>query len=219
MTSVSAELGQEIADVLKLAHAGDRIADAPRLEIGDRQRQQMAEQPRPELDVDAVGRVGEQIGAQRCRGWSRRAAIATRPMTSTSSVLMLRCTSTLSMTTWKNSGETSAKSWRKNEATSTSLSKPAVFVDRAQKPGDVEPAREIGERCAARHQDEPAVPDGFELGPRHQRRVAGESGAWTRILSSPALPSSRKPPSRKDGDSRQWRTGEPLPVGLSRSGP
>ena len=35
---------------------------------------------------------------------------------------MLRCTSTLSITTWKNSGETSAKSCRKNEATSTSPS-------------------------------------------------------------------------------------------------
>ena len=35
----------------------------------------------------------------------------------------MRLASTLSMTTWKNSGETSAKSWRKNEATRTSPSR------------------------------------------------------------------------------------------------
>ena len=56
--------GEEIADVLQLAHPRHGIADPPRLEIGHRQRQQMAEQPRAQLDVDAVGRVREQIGAQ-----------------------------------------------------------------------------------------------------------------------------------------------------------
>ena len=49
--------------------------------------------------------------------------IATRPSTSTSSVLSERCTSTLSMTTWKNSGETSPNNCRKNDATSTSPSR------------------------------------------------------------------------------------------------
>ena len=49
--------------------------------------------------------------------------MATRPITSTSSVLSERCTSTLSITTWKNSGETSAKICRKNDATSTSPSR------------------------------------------------------------------------------------------------
>ena len=48
---------------------------------------------------------------------------AMRPITSTSSVVKPRCTSTLSMTTWKNSGETSANSWRKKDATSTSVKK------------------------------------------------------------------------------------------------
>src|SRR5216683_5543155 len=50
-------------------------------------------------------------------------AMATSPITSTSSVLSVRCTSTLSITTWKNSGETRAKSWRKNEASRTSPSR------------------------------------------------------------------------------------------------
>ena len=47
--------------------------------------------------------------------------MATRPTTSTSRVLKDRWTSTLSMTTWKNSGETRANSCRKNDATNTSL--------------------------------------------------------------------------------------------------
>ena len=47
--------------------------------------------------------------------------IAASPITSTWSVLRLRCTRTLSITTWKNSGVTSAKICRKNEATRTSV--------------------------------------------------------------------------------------------------
>src|SRR4029453_11407121 len=47
--------------------------------------------------------------------------VATRPTTSTSRVLKARCTSTLSMTTWRNSGEIKANSCRKNNATSPSL--------------------------------------------------------------------------------------------------
>ena len=76
------------------------------------------EQPGTELHIDAVGRVREEIRAQ-TRIVSNMPT-ATRPRMSTSSVLMLRCTSTLSITTWKNSGETSAKSCRKKDATSTS---------------------------------------------------------------------------------------------------
>ena len=48
--------------------------------------------------------------------------ITTSPMTSTSSVVSPRCTSTLSITTWKNSGLTSANSCRNSEIVSTSPS-------------------------------------------------------------------------------------------------
>src|SRR6185312_5912157 len=56
--------GQEIADVLQFSHPRHGIADAACLEIGHRQRQQVMEQPRTELDVDPVGGVREQIGPQ-----------------------------------------------------------------------------------------------------------------------------------------------------------
>ena len=57
--------GQELADGFQLAHAGHGIAHAARLEIGERQPQEMAEQVRAETDIDARGGVGEDIGAQR----------------------------------------------------------------------------------------------------------------------------------------------------------
>ena len=79
--------GEEVADVLQLAHPRHRIADAARLEVGQRQGQQVAEQPRAELDVDAVGGVGEQIGAQDAQHGLERRRSPTRPITSTSSVV------------------------------------------------------------------------------------------------------------------------------------
>jgi hypothetical protein len=36
MTSVSAETGEKVADIFKLAHARNRVADPSRFEIGDR---------------------------------------------------------------------------------------------------------------------------------------------------------------------------------------
>src|SRR5262249_61580290 len=57
--------GEKITDVLQLADARHGIADTPRLEIRDGQRHQMSEQPSAELDIDAIGRMREQIGAQR----------------------------------------------------------------------------------------------------------------------------------------------------------
>jgi len=57
--------GEEAADVLQLAHAGDRVADAARLEVRERQAHQVAEQARAEFDVDAAGGVAEDVGAQR----------------------------------------------------------------------------------------------------------------------------------------------------------
>ena len=121
---------------------------------------------------------------------------------------MLRCTSTLSMTTWKNSGETSANSCRKNEATSTSPSRRRYLwiAPRNQvmskRRDEIGRARRAGSSARA----------GRPRPPRTRRASsaagAATSGAWTRTLSSPALPSSRKPPSRSAaiaGQRRAWR--------------
>lgn len=56
--------GQEVPDVLQFAHARDRVAHPPRLEIRQRQRQQMPEQARAKLDIDAAGGVRKHIITQ-----------------------------------------------------------------------------------------------------------------------------------------------------------
>ena len=116
--------GEEIADVLELAHP--RHACRRRAAPGNRRAAGRAD-----------GGRAARPARHRCGSWcarrDRSAAspstaskieIVTSPSTSTSRVLRPRWTSTLSMTTWKKSGVTSAKSCRKNEATSTSLSRP-----------------------------------------------------------------------------------------------
>src|SRR5436309_3393770 len=59
-----ARAGEEIADVFQLTHSRDRIAGAPRLEIGDGQCDEVAEQARAKLDIDTTRRVREHVGAQ-----------------------------------------------------------------------------------------------------------------------------------------------------------
>ena len=66
----------------------------------------------------------------------------------------------------------------------------AVLVDGAHEPGDVEAARQVGQRAALGHQHQAPAPDRFQL---LRASVAGAAscGAWTSNLSSPILPSSR----------------------------
>ena len=93
-------------------------------------------------------------------------------MISTSSVVRPRWTSTLSITTWKNSGETSAKSCRKNEADQHLAEQPAVLVHRLQEPGDVEAPRQLAERGAPRHQHQAPGPARLEIGAAQNLRTA-----------------------------------------------
>ncbi len=101
------------------------------------------------------------------------------------------------MTTWKNSGETSANSCRKNEATSTSPSSRRYLWIAPQEPGDVEPAREIGERGARRviRTSSPLQP-ASKLGLASSRPGAATSGLDQDLVLGLTLPRSRKPPSR-----------------------
>ena len=116
------------------------------------------------------------------------------------------------MTTWKNSGETRANSCRKNDATSTSprrcrylwiaprnqvMSKRRVMLRQAGAPG---------------HQDQPAVPDREELGPRHQ----GGPGRLRRLdqdLVLGGLGEHHEAAVAQRRDGGQGRVGKPRPVG------
>ena len=122
--------------------------------------------------------------------------IASRPMTSTSRVLKARCTSTLSMTTWKNSGETRANSCRKNDATSTSLRRwrylwiaPRNQVMSNRRVMSDNPARRVI-RISPPSQTARSSARVIKAG-------RGASGDWTKTLSSAALATTRNPPSRR----------------------
>ena len=56
--------GQEAADVLQFPHPGDGLADPARLEIGQRQAENVAEQAGAQFHVDLAGGVREEVGAQ-----------------------------------------------------------------------------------------------------------------------------------------------------------
>ena len=92
----------------------------------------------------------------------------------------------------------------------------AVFVDRAQEPGDVEAAGEVRQAGAPRHQIEAAVPDRDELGPRHQvgprrqRRLDQDL-----VVAGLAEDQEAAVAQRRDGG--QGRRGEPRPVGPARA--
>ena len=51
--------GEKAADRLQFANARDRLSGRPGLEIAHRQVQEVREQALAELDVHAIGRVGE----------------------------------------------------------------------------------------------------------------------------------------------------------------
>ncbi|MBB4327756.1 hypothetical protein GGE32_001596 [Rhizobium leguminosarum] len=55
---------QKCADRFKFSNAGDRLAGGSRLEILQRQPQEMMEQSLAELDIDPVRRVSQRIGPQ-----------------------------------------------------------------------------------------------------------------------------------------------------------
>ena len=69
---------------------------------------------------------------------------------------------------------------------------------------------------APRHQDEAAVPHGFELGPRHQRRPLAIRRLDEDLVLA-RLAEQQKPAVAQGGDSRQGRAGQPVPSRLRDS--
>jgi hypothetical protein len=75
----------------------------------------------------------------------------------------------------------------------------------------------IGESRPLRHQYEPAIPHGFELGPGHHRRLLAIRRLDDDLVVT-GLAEQQKAPVAQDGYSGQWRTGKPLPRGLQATG-
>ena len=131
----------------------------------------MPKQAGTQLDVDPIGGVRENVGPEDADDASNK-VMATRPSNKTSSVPRLRCTTTLSIMTWKKRGEIRPKIWSKNEANRTSRQNPAIFVDRLNEPGDVEFPGQVAQRGAPGNQDQAPVPTGLEFGATEELRSA-----------------------------------------------
>ena len=84
-----------------------------------------------------------------------------------------------------------------------------VFMNGAKEPGDVESAREVRQRRPPRHQDEPAIPNGLELGPRHQRGPRRQRGLNEHLVLA-HLGEEEKPTVLENRDPRQRGLVEPL---------
>ena len=203
--------GDELADVLELAHAGDRVADAARLEIGDRQRDEMAEQPGPQLDVDAVGRVRKQVGAQ---GSENRLEHADSHESEDQDVE--RAQAAMHQHLVDHDLEEQRRDQREElqeERGGHNLGEHRpVLADGAHEPGDVEAARKIRQACAACHQDQAAAPNGLELFACHRLRALLSRALHQHLVSSGAA-QDQEAAVEEHGDARQRSRGQPLPAG------
>src|SRR5260370_13507032 len=125
-----------------------------------------------------------------------KSEIATKPMISTSSVLDARCTSTLSMTTWKNSGETRPSSCRNSNPSSGSRRR-CRYLWIAPR-NQVMSNRRVMSDNAARRVIRISRPSQTARSSLRVIKVGrGSSGHCTSTLSSAALATNRNPPSRR----------------------
>ena len=197
--------GQEAADVLQLSHPRHRIARATGLEIGERQRHQMPEQARPQLDVDAVGGMREDIGAQAAEN-----GLEDRDGDEADHQDVERGQSVMGQDLVDHDLEEERRYEREDlqeKRGDQHLAQQAAVLDhRLKKPGDVEPSRQLGEASAPGKDDEVAVPRCFKLAAPHDYGLAVD---W--ILHKHAavgdLGQYEEPPVAAAGNRRQRRLG------------
>ena len=138
-----------------------------------------------------------------------------RPMTSTSRVVSPRWISTLSMTTWKNSGVASAKSCRKNETTSTSANSRRYFTTAGM--NHVRSNRRSSPPSPARRVTSTSRPVHNAPSSSMSSRRGGRAPSCTSARSSAIRASTRNPPSAKLGDGRKGDLAETPRRGLDRA--
>src|ERR1700733_2837869 len=130
----------------------------------------MLEKPRAEFDVDAVGSVRKQIRPENPENSLKK------PDAEQSNHQHIERTDTamdhnLVDNHLKEQWRSQSKQLKKERRDQHLGQLVPVFVDGAQKPGDVETARKLGQIGAPGHQNEAAVPDGLEIAPGHQFRA------------------------------------------------
>ncbi|MET3313044.1 uncharacterized protein with von Willebrand factor type A (vWA) domain [Bradyrhizobium japonicum] len=156
---------QELTDVLQFANTRNRIADAARLEIGDRQCHQVTEQPRAEFDVDAVRGVREQIDAQRAENsleHSQRDEAHNQNVERAHASMHEHLVDHDLEEQRRDESEDLEEERRGQHFAKQS----AIFVDSTDEPADVKSPGEIRQGRTPGHQDDVTVPDGLEFGLR-----------------------------------------------------
>ena len=167
MTGVSAELVRKVRmfSSSRTRAATDRRPAAP--EVGHRQGQQVMEQAGAELDVDAVGGVGEQIGAQDghngLEGGDRQKADHQHVEGAEQAVHQDLVDDDL-----EEQRRDQAEELQEERRDQDFAQQAAILVDRAHEPADAEAARDVRQAGPAGHRDQPAVPDRDELLARHE---------------------------------------------------
>jgi hypothetical protein len=164
--------GQELADVLKLAHAGHRIADPSHAEVAERQAHEMAEQPGAQLDVDAVGGVGQHVGAQ-----PTQQDLEYRDHHQAEHQHVERAPALVDQHLVDHDlGEErrdQAEELQEQRADQRLAQQAAEPHDRGDEPGEIEGAGGADQPLARGHQDELAAPAGVERRALLDRRTVG----------------------------------------------
>ena len=168
----------------------------------------MMEEPGAELDIDTVGRMGEQIGAQ-----ASEHDLEHRNRNQPQDQDVERAKAAMHQhfvdDHLKEQRRHQREKLQEERGEQHLAQKRAIFVDRAHEPGDVEASRELGEAGPPGHQDEASVPRGLELGPAHHRRPC--AGRLHDRLAVGGLSENQEAAVAQRDDGRQRRPLQPLP--------
>src|SRR5579883_189050 len=200
---------EEIPDVLELPHARHGIAGAACLEIGDGQGHEMTEEPRAELDIDAVGGVREDVSAERAQH-----GLEHRDGDEPDHQHIERRQAAMHQHLVGDDLEEERRHQREKleeERGDDDLAKDAaVLVHRLEEPGHVEAAHELAERGAARHEHQPPAPHGLEDGALDELWAA-DPGILDECAVIGDLADDQEAAIAQLDDGRQVQTRKPLP--------
>ena len=173
----------------------------------------MVEQPRAEFDVDAVGGVREQIGAQDAHD-----GLEHRDRNQSDHEHVERAERAMHQHLVDDDLEEQRRDQPEQlqeERRQQDLAEQApVFVDRAEEPADVEAAADVRQSGAARHQDQSAVPDRQQFVARHQH---GTGIVWRlhQHFSLAGLGNHHETAVAQACNRRQRHFGKPRPFGAA----
>ncbi|MBP1063435.1 hypothetical protein JOE51_004902 [Bradyrhizobium japonicum] len=170
----------------------------------------MTKQPGAELDVDAVRRVCEQVDAQRSEnGLEQGQRDETRDQDIERADASMH--EYLVDDDLEEQRGDEGKDLKEERRDQHFAEKPAILVDRTEKPADIESPGEIRQGRTPGHQDDVAVPDGLEFGLRHG---FGAGRQWT-LNEKPVvdnLAQDQEAAVAQRGDCRQRRDRKPIPA-------